>query len=216
MRNIYCLLALALTSISGGALASEDPIPNKMEIKLFQDVNKRPSKFEKFEIGVKVTSVILDRIEAFKKNEDDPKALNPFLQWETHVYADFHHAASGMTKRIQGFYYNDFLRSNDMKTWDKQDTDYPFRIRFSPPEEGQWDVTVHFAYNYKGVMIEMPTEMGSFLVKDSDNPGYMKISDNKRNFQLDGKPVVPIGMNLPNPYEWRAMFPKNGISRVTP
>jgi hypothetical protein len=215
MRNIIYLLSLLLT-FNVGAQSVVEPVPNEMEIKFFQDVNNRPEKFEKFEIGIHVTSVILDRIEAFKKNEDDPKALNPFLQWETHVYADFYHEATGVTKRIQGFYYNDFSRSRDMKTWDKVDTDYPFRIRFAPPEEGQWEVTVHFAYNYKGVMNEMPTKTGAFLVKDSDNPGYMKISENKRNFELGGKPVVPIGMNMPNPYEWKAMFPKDGISRVTP
>ena len=60
------------------------------------------------------------------------------MEWDIDVEATFYHAASGTTKKIDGFYTREYFANTQTDDWDSVGTNYPFRVRFAPPLNGQW------------------------------------------------------------------------------
>ena len=154
-------------------------------------------RYEKLELGVELPDQIEEAIQKFIVNENDPDAVNPFLEWELKVQATFTHV-SGTQKKVDGFYYRNFKRKDDMTGWEDHGTMHDFRIRFAPPENGSWTCLVKIYLgdenNPEEVFQAIPFQ---FNVIESGNPGYFKVAPNKRNFMLGNKVTAPIGVNLP-------------------
>ena len=69
-----------------------------------------------------------------------------------------------------------------------------WRVRFSPPAPGEWQVTVS-ARDRTGFASTVYED--TFRVTSSDNPGFVRRGENPRYFAFDnGEPFFPIGENL--------------------
>jgi hypothetical protein len=160
-------------------------------------------KLKKFELGIDLHGDLLDRINAFIHNIDSVEApLNPFLEWDVRVKATFNLEGTKVIQRRDGFYYQEYRRDTRNNDWhaDKKNL-YPFRIRFAPPTTGVWNARI--SVQYKAVdgtakLVQLPPFQ--FEVLENDHPGYVKISENNRNFERGGKTIFPIGHNMAGPY----------------
>lgn len=161
-------------------------------------------RYEKFELGVKLPVGVQTKVDNYINELPMLPAnlLNPFRDDQLRVTAFFKHIPSGTTKSIEGFYYRDMQRNVVSKQWDYQPTPYPFRVRFAPPLNGQWECNILIIVN--GVQVE---ESGTFTfnVVESGNPGFVSKHPNGKNLQLGGQVIYPIGQALPWPVgEWNA------------
>jgi len=175
-------------------------------------------RYEKMELGVQLKSDIAQKVNNFVSKATVPptKKLNPYLDWELRVYGVFKKKNSAEKPIIvDGFYTKDFsdwskvvlpmpadrdrYTTQEYKTiggWDEEENPFPFRIRFAPPEIGDWTFNVFVLENEKVVF-----EYGeiSFRVVAGDNPGNIGVSANKRFLALNNQTFFPIGCNHPWP-----------------
>lgn len=176
-------------------------------------------KYEKLELGVALPTDILTKVNNFVNNIEGQK-LNPFLEWELKVEAIFTHPNVSEPIVIDGFYskqystwmvdplpdlpaaaacYSDCYTSLGGYT-ELPASNYPFRIRFAPPQTGIWNAVIKITTATQTIV----TPSFEFNVFDEGNPGYVKVGDSKRFLTLNGQTFVPIGCN--------AMCPEtNGI-----
>lgn len=183
-------------------------------------------KYEKLEFGIKVPEFIKEKIFAFKEDPDDPDGLNPFLSWGIRITAtftgekviDFPAITIPIEKNIDAFYFEEYDRVEETYTgpinpvplyfyhnyssgstygghWDYIPSDYCFRVRFAPPETGNWHCNIKIQMpGYEFIYPEF-----NFNVIDSDNPGYVRVGDNKRYLKLGNETYMPFGPNFPYP-----------------
>lgn len=191
------------------------PGENDFSITLISHQTNEVKKLEKVEIGVKIPSYLKLPILKAMKGQESNGALNPFLSWDIRVYATFKNIETGSIKIVEGFYYQDYKIAKDKSRWVWNDTPYPYRIRFAAPSEGDWEVQCYL--KVKGQDVLTTSNTIALVSLPSAHKGYMRIADNKKNFELNGKIVVPIGVNLPWPNDINSWFPKKGgPDRVTP
>ena len=156
-------------------------------------------RYKKLEFGVQLPMELSERINHFLDESgvlDSDGYLNPFLEWDIDVEATFHHAVSGTIKKIDGFYTRDYIANNQTDDWDEVSTDYPFRLRFAPPENGEWKAVITIRINRQEKPAYFSNEF-SFNVIESGDPGYVKVFENGRNFQQGEEMIYPIGTNFP-------------------
>lgn len=183
---------------------------NDFEVVWFEPNNTpgEVGQYEKLELGVKLPSPIDSMVYSFLHPPGTTEWLNPFDSAAINVEAEFYYmgehyslAATSITKKVFGFYYEAFERSvvfdtllsND--TWVEDSTSYPFRIRFAPPQTGNWAVKIRIKTpigNYEVLPIY-------FKCTSSDNPGFVKLGSNPRYFMLGENTFIPIGTCLPYP-----------------
>ncbi len=137
-------------------------------------------KYHKYEIGLNL-------------NKDFTNPYDPeIISIEAHFISP-----SGKQYLVYGFYYQPFSRLDidSLRTgitplyssnfWRQGSTDYPWRIRFSPNEVGNWQYFVN--------IIEPNTEpystsLNDFECIDSDKPGFIQTSLNRRYLEFsDGQ-----------------------------
>lgn len=160
-------------------------------------------KLKKFEMGIDIQGELLERINAFINNIDSiATPLNPFVEWDVKVSASFNLSGTKYVYRRDGFFYQDYVRDTRQNDWLTSDKNpYPFRIRFAPPKAGEW--RTHISIRYKSetgadTLIQLPGF--TFTAVENSHPGYVKVSDNHRNFERGGKIIYPIGHNMAGPY----------------
>lgn len=155
-------------------------------------------QFNKLEIGVQLPNQVLVRMNNFLKhaNISQSEKINPFLQWELDVEATMTHTETGTVKIIPGFYYREYERDPKTNSWKDVGTNHPMRIRFSPPLPGSWTCQITVKIKDKE-SAEHPNLQ--FTVVPGDNKGFVSVHPNKRNLQLDGKMIFPVGVNFPCP-----------------
>jgi hypothetical protein len=184
---------------------------------LSQDINQPVPCFEKLEIGVPLPAVIRQKVNHFVKGTGgSSKQLNPYLDWELRVFAEFTNQNAPSEKIIiDGFYTKEFQawgldplpepKNKDDYTHDEyrkiggykeENTLFDFRIRFAPPTEGQWSVVVKIAE--KNQEVHSYPSITFQATKGSKN-GYIHVSPNQRFLAKDGETFYPIGCNLPWP-----------------
>jgi hypothetical protein len=171
-------------------------------------------KFEKLELGITLPTDILEKVNNFVNNaavgvEDK---LNPYLDWETRVYAEFRPADADFPFVIDGFYTKEFTPWNvttlpplgpGQQSYSEADykalggyienpTDYPFRVRFAPNKIGKWKALVKIEVG--GVLVHT-SSVFEFNVIESGNPGYVRVGINKRYLRREGT-FYPLGCNL--------------------
>ena len=192
-------------------VSKADEIPYKVKTTILNYEDKNLVKEQnKLEIGVQIPVELQEKVYRFV-NEKDGDKLNPYLEWELYVYAVFKNEESDEEIIIDGFYYQDYHTYSknglpypknsigydrneyeSLGSYIKDSVDYPFRIRFSPPEIGKWTYNVyvnsgrsrHFA------------RMDSFTVIDADYTPVLSVGGNGRYFEQEGSSFLAMGCNL--------------------
>lgn len=154
----------------------------------------------KLEFAVSLPGDISEAVDNFISRIKGAKKLNPFDPLDIDITVDFiHQYRHGLIDTIKGygFYYQEFRRNSDLKSWGKvRDVVHPnFRVRFTPQETGYW--TCIARVKVRGIEGEILSPPVEFTVVRSDLPGYLQVSENKHYLEVDGELFLPLGMNMP-------------------
>ncbi len=166
-------------------------------------------RYKKLELGFSLPAGIIAEINNFVNHTGITPTLNPFNPSEVDVFAVFEKRdAAGnwqWYEQINGFYYNEFIRvindpldtSAASQYWQKDTTSCPFRIRYAPPQVGEWRVRA-FA-NIIGHTTVYQSAFVMFKVVDTGADPYVTVGSNKRYLTINDETFFPIGINLPWP-----------------
>lgn len=182
-------------------------------------------KLEKFELGIDLPNDIQTKIDNFVSDIGTDK-INPYLEWEINVFAEFTHPSDPNSYWVAGFYTKEFEDSmnftNPPLPWfggtaysDTQymtlggyaetPTAYNFRIRFAPPETGEWQCKIYITTPNQSI----GSTSFTFNVIPSNNKGYLKVGQNQRYFAKgNNEPFYPIGGNATFPETNRHIDPE--------
>jgi hypothetical protein len=173
--------------------------------------------FQKVEIGIPLPEDIRQKVDYFVKGTADPsKQLNPYLEWELRVVAEFVNLKNPTeTITIDGFYMKEFAswmldslpqpKNGDDYTREEYakiggyreiESPYDFRIRFAPPSVGDWKVLVKI-FPKGDEVISFPEMI--FSTEQGYNDGNIHVSSNQRFLAKGGQTFYPLGGNLPWP-----------------
>jgi len=153
-------------------------------------------KLEKLELGVKLPQAITEQIDSYFLTG---LGINPYDPDQISVEAYFV-SPTGVTKIIPGFFYREYTSIEwPDNAWYEQNTDYAWRVRFAPPQLGNWTGTIKisipsipdlFAYNV------------NFNCVPSGNRGYLQVGQHKRvlKFSETGQSFFAIGQNIAWPW----------------
>jgi hypothetical protein len=152
-------------------------------------------RYEKLELGVALPADILLKVNNFvnEATVPDNQKLNPFLDWKLKVQATFQYS-NGLTKTVDAFYYREMAQSGE--GWVDLGTNYPFRVRVSPPNNGNCTCTIKI---FENNVLKHTSDSFPFNVIESGSHGFVKAHANTRNLELDGQIIFPFGVNLPAP-----------------
>jgi len=161
-------------------------------------------QFEKLELGVEFDTDIDTQIQNFV-NEISGSQLNPFNPEDLDLYAEFWWYNDSTIYqalpigwygpyRINGFYYEDFVRN--VTDWTEQTNLHDFRLRFAPRMLGLWKCAI--TANVTGFGTFHATDF-TFNCVPSDSKDFMSIGENGRYYKIGDEPFFPVGHNLSNP-----------------
>lgn len=162
-------------------------------------------RYDKLELGISLPEPYKTKLDKFIANELNPalnypasEMINPFLEWELDVEATFTHQTTGEAKTLDAFFTRDMQRNVDTKLWDEIPSNYHMRVRFAPPKTEKWNCVVRIKIDN-----QLLSESISFPINvvESGKHGYISVHPNKKNFQLDGEVIYPVGQNLPHAIE---------------
>jgi len=191
----YVITALLL--LTGISRATSQIIQPEAKIRNYADVSA-VQQWNKLELGVRLPDHLQKRVDNFLKEAKVSHAekVNPFLAWELDIEATMVHEETGTKKAIPAFYYREYERDPATDSWKDVGTIYPMRIRFAPPLPGKWKCSI--TVKVKEKPLSGPADL-DFIVVKSTNKGFVSVHPNKRNFQLDGEIIYPVGTNFPSP-----------------
>lgn len=179
-------------------------------------------QFKKIEFGIDLQGELLDRVNAFIHKLDSVEApLNPFLEWDLRITAHFQLENSDIVKMRDAFFYQAYTVMEAQNDWYAEKSNpYPMRIRFAPPNTGNWIAEIMIQYTgTDGSAHAIALPHFNFTVVENDHPGYVKVHQNKRNFERGGKVIFPVGHNLAGPYNGVETYggsPKTTNKRALP
>jgi len=173
------------------------------------------AKNGKFELGIDLPDTLRKQIAAFVSGQTSENNINPFDPQEISVEATFSFAKPDgtlFTDRAFGFYYQNFRRSSDLKSWSRMNNSdtSEFRIRYAPQFEGVWMCSIRISVPKQQDMVA--TKDFCFKAVDRGLPGFVKISDNKRYLELDDALFLPFGMNMPTQGGTATGYDRNGAN----
>lgn len=192
MRNWINLLAIGILSVFG--YAQQDLTVNVLNL----PASGSFQTYSKVELGIELPEAVQLKIINFfaKTRVSNYDKVNPFLDWDLNVVAVFRQEESNKTIRVPAFYFRDFKRDTIQNRYIAIDVKDNMRVRFAPPVPGTW--TVRFEWSMKSKP-QISSANLSFNVLPSASPGYVKVHENRRNFQLGDSVFYPIGVNFPSP-----------------
>lgn len=131
-------------------------------------------KYNKFEITINLTA----------------NFNNPFNQNEIYLRSIFT-SPSGKVYTIDGFYFQDFIRSGPPETLYVKGSPH-WKIRFTPNETGEWNYTILCTDN------SGTTTSPSFTLfcTESDNKGFIRVANQKFLKYENGEQFFGIGLNM--------------------
>lgn len=156
---------------------------------------------KKFEIGINLPNEIEQRIQEFIYYGDSSiNGINPYLEWELNAEATFVHKSTGYTKKIDGFYFQDYERNtlSGIKNnwhWDSVPTSHHIRFRYAPEKTGIWNVSIEVKLEDSTIYSYCPFMFNA--TPNTDNDGYVKIANNNRVLEKNGDLFFPVGQSLP-------------------
>ncbi|MCR9173445.1 MAG: hypothetical protein NXI10_13170 [bacterium] len=154
----------------------------------------------KLELSVSLPGHVQERVDNFVYRVKGAEKLNPFDPQDIDITVLFMHAnkeGETDTLRAFGFYYQEFRRNNDMKSWGNvRSVVHPnFRVRFTPQQTGEWQCEARVRVKGNEEVFVSPAL--SFTVVRSDLPGFIVVSENNHYLEVDGELFLPQGMNMP-------------------
>jgi hypothetical protein len=105
------------------------------------------------EYGIKLPPSVMHKIDAFFRDDHSvTDQINPFNRHDIDITAKFHldtvtnrppvldgvYYPENEVKSTDAFYYEEFRRDLARNNWRPDTTSYPFRVRFSPQEIGDY------------------------------------------------------------------------------
>lgn len=161
------------------------------------------AKFQRMELGFTLPQEINSEVNRFLEGQP---GINPFNPEDIDVQVSFT-APSGEIRNQIAFYYKPFtelIRSNmdepDYKNEYRPDTtSFPWRVRFAPDEEGQWNVSVQVSVRKQ---TRLNNGIGTFKCESSPHKGRLVVSqtgtDADRYLTYSGskEPFFSIGLNI--------------------
>lgn len=196
--------------------------PNDFDV-MWYEPNNTPGdvgQYEKLELGLRLPNDLQEKINRFVGDSTSGTKINPFDPEQISVEADMYYLGghynilgASYQKKIYGFYYKEFERdikstyphwdSIKTNTWAEDTTSFTFRIRFAPPQTGNWAAQIKVITS-EGTVYAWPV---MFNCADSFNPGFVKVGDNNRFLQLGDESFIPIGTSLATPTCWGCLTP---------
>ena len=181
-------------------------------------------EYEKLEVGIKLPTNLNTMVNDFLNTYpdsyvpdddinsnhnhpiyDESIGINPYNYNDINIQGIFV-SPTGHQYCIDGFYMKNCIKDNN-DSMIEIPTDYHFRLRFSPNEQGNWSfyVKILSLNNLFNTLQSLPYQ---FTCVPSDNPGYLEIGFQNRylRFCKTQKSFFPIGINTPSPSEktsWR-------------
>ena len=161
-------------------------------------------KDEKIEIGVVPSSTVMDAINNFFSNTNNPK-INPYNPDHSEVdyidvVATFTHATDPSANRtIYGFFYRDYVEDFTNDVWHEVPTNFPFRIRFAPPIVGEYKVIVELFSNPShegGPTISQCADF--YCLPNSASEGPLVVGHHEHNlkFKDSQRSFFGVGINM--------------------
>lgn len=195
MRLLLLIILIAQQIVAQEAIPQA---PFNLEIMNQNNAEAIPNK-SALEIGFLVPKDLQNKIDNFlhkKMVTNKSQSVNPFLDWELLIEANFRHKTTGKSYLRHGFYYRKMDRDESTDYWKDVHDDFTLRVRFSPEMVGEWscELTIkeHGEFKYRSAPL-------AFTVVESKLPGFIRLHANGRYFERDGKVVVPTGINNPSP-----------------
>lgn len=188
---------------------------NQFEIRWLKDNNKvrYAHQFEKLELGLKfrIAQYVMP-INAYLSGKQNQTTINPYDRGDLNIQVDFYHLTDSMKKwegpwHKEAFYFQDFERklTEDIKSsgWVEKMTSHPFRVRFTPREQGQWMAIYKVDVQGKNIgqaffpFIVLPSQDSTaqdFVFKNESNNYF-----SSRDAHNKKESYVGLGQNLPTP-----------------
>lgn len=177
---------------------AQEILLERIDLKVMSGNIEKVAKLDKFELGFALPKDLKQSVDDYLYSPRfNRSGINPFVSWDLDVKATFFHQTSGKKYSVDGFYYREMKRNINGNNWIDENTPYPIRIRFAPPTTGQWTVQVEIKVKGKK---KYESQTLSFTVVDSENKGYVKVHENDKYLERDGKIIIPTGNNFPAPY----------------
>lgn len=211
LNKLLILLSFTLTSVvfaqnnNGESNTEKSNRAKKLNVEnspfalywIYPSPPKKAKKYDRVELGVAIPTRIDKKITHFLMTDDTINGINPFLEWQFDVKAIFTNTATNTRIEKDGFYYNAFDRdtsAHDFRAWKwiRKKTPVYTRIRFSPPETGEWICEVSLTTKDTSVSYTKLT----FDVADSDNKGFVYLGESRRFFKLGDQTFFPSGQNI--------------------
>ena len=191
-HNIF----LPLIMISG-----ESALPSELRITGITDnrseyTDGQIPTFEKFEITFQVENTVAGNMQ-FPYDPSPPPGIDPLnsnYQGIT-VNAVFSPDNWQTTYTQPAFYYQEFQnQSLGNKNWYYPTENFAWKVRFAPDQPGSWQYKLT-AQDASG---KAESSIGHFTVISSQNPGFIKVSENDaRYFEFENGDYFPgLGYNL--------------------
>lgn len=157
-------------------------------------------QYERLELAVDLPESIEKKVNHFLETDDTINGINPFLEWQLDITANFTHELTKFEREIDAFYYNNFSRDTsdaDFRKWDwiKEETAHPFRVRFAPPKGGKWNCIITVTSKDTSFQLK-PFQ---FEIQRTNEPGYVSLGPSRKYFTLGGETYFPSGQNLVSP-----------------
>lgn len=161
-------------------------------------------KYGQFEVGVKLPQTIQQEIDNFLEGIS---GVNPYDPSQIEVITSYTSKSSGKTFKRNGFYFKEFEVSNS--SWVLKKTDFTFRIRFAPPENGLYECKIALSVGQKLISVSEFT----FSVVNSSHPGHLTLAngDLRKMQHENGNMFFGIGQNIGYVVDAQSL----GISRPT-
>lgn len=162
-------------------------------------------QYEKLEIGIKLPPALETRL--------DLETLNPFDTELIQVDA-FFYDVNGVETYRPGFYYEDVVRTvnsatQDYNGWERQATDFRFRVRFAPEKTGQYHCRIRVTLgqglaDWLHLDKELRSDCIDFQCVSGSHRGYLQVGSDNRHLKAsnDGETFFPVGENQFNPNWW--------------
>jgi len=162
-------------------------------------------RYKKFELGIVLPEPYQTYVENFEAKENNPslnfpanEMINPFLEWELDVEAHFTKVGTSTEIVVDGFFTNEIERDYNENYWNVSPSNYPMRVRFAPPENGNWQCYIVIKIGETGTVVSTSATI-PFTVVESGNKGFVSVHENQKNLERGGEMIFPVGQNFPSP-----------------
>lgn len=184
-----------------GGQAMELPTDQNCSSIHVEFMNQQPDSValnSRLELGLSLPDSIKQAIEKYLKGKPHHReGLNPFVSWDIDIKAHFKQVNKPIAFTAIGFWYVEMNRNSATDSWNRLDTKLPFRIRYAPPQTGNWEVKVEVYIHGKLVYCSSPKK---FIVRASNYKGNVTLNPKTKYLERGGETFIPTGINLPFPY----------------